>query len=183
MNPIRLFAVSSFILLSAISKSQNILTCELKKNYRKKHIIEVINAEKQIVAKIYQQKRNYVIENKDEQYLIKKRGKTQYVFHDSVFTDTVAVMTNRSLFLKKIGNYTIKRAGSGWKINEGEDLEMKLKYIQERKVYVIEIHTPVYEENLLNLLACHYAIRKCKDIIQQKKNANNIVFFMTTGII
>jgi hypothetical protein len=183
MNAIRLFAVSFFILFSAISKPQNILTCELNKNYRKKSVFKIENDENQVIAKIYQQKRNYIIENNDMQYLIQKRGKMQYVFHDSVFTDTVAVLTNRSLSLRKIGNYTIKRARSGWRINEGEDLEMNIKYNPQRKVYVIKIHTPIYEENILNLLACYYAIRKCKDIIQQNNSANGIVYLLTTGII
>lgn len=44
------------------------------------------------------------------------------------------------------------------------------------------MHTPVYEENILNLLACYYAIRKCKVIIQSKRNYNHFVFFAGAGI-
>lgn len=166
MKTIIFLTVSYLLSFSAITKAQNILTCELDKNYRKKSVFEVKNDENQVVAQIYQQKKNYFIKHNNDSYLIQKKGKEQYVFYDSIFTDTIATITKKNLFLKNIANYSIKPIKKGWKVNEGEDLEMNVKYAKERKVYVIEIHTPVYEENILNLLACYYAIRKCKDIIQ-----------------
>ena len=183
MKSIRLFVVSCLFLFPSLSEAQSVLTCELAKNFRKKHVFELKNEENNIVAKIYQQKRNYIIQEDDDQYLIQKKGRRQFVFCDSIFTDTIATISKKSISLKNIADYQIKTSRSGLKIREGEDLEIKVNYSPERKVYVISIHTPVYEENILNLLACYYSIWKCKEIIQQSKNYNHFVFFVGTRII
>lgn len=170
-------------LLFMVSNAQNILTCELAKNFKRKSVFELKNRENNIIARIHQQKRDYIISDDDEQYIIKKRGNRQYVFFDSIFTDTIATITNKNILLKNVAYYSVKSGRSGWKIREGEDLELNVKYSTKRKVYVIEIRTPVYEENILNLLACYYAIRKCKDIIQMQGGYNNFVFFVSTGVM
>ena len=130
MKTIKFLAISFLLILATVSEAQNLLTCELPRNFKKKSVFELKDNESKIIA-----------------------------------------------------NYSIKPAKSGWKIKEGEDLEMKVKYLRSRKVYVIEILTPVYEENILNLLACYYAVRKCKEIIKSKRNYNHFVFFAGTGII
>ncbi len=183
MRTIKLLMAACLSLLFAISNAQNILTCELAKNFKRKSVFELKNEERNIVARIHQQRRDYIIKDNDDQYIIKKRGNRQYVFYDSVFTDTIATITNKSILLKNIADYSIKSGKSGWKIREGEDLELNVKYSTKRKVYTIEIRTPVYEENILNLLACYYAIRKCKDIIQMQGSYSSFVFFVSAGVI
>ena len=182
MKTIKFLAVSCLLILSTVSEAQNLLTCELPRNFKKKSVFELKDNDSKVIANIHQQKKNYIIKQNNDQYLIQRRGSRQYVFVNSVLTDTIAVITNKSLLLKNIANYRIKPVKSGWKIKEGEDLEMKVKYLRSRKVYVIEILTPVYEENILNLLACYYAIRKCKEIIKSKRNYNHFVFFAGAGI-
>ena len=177
-------AFSLLIILTALSlQAQNTLTCEVDKKFRKNTIYELKDNEQQVVANLSQLKRDAVIRYGTDQYYIKKHRSWYYVFYDSVFSDTVAVMHNKNITIKERADnseFVIKHDKKGWKISENEDISLKVGYSEDQKKYDIEIKSPAYNDHLINSLACYYAIRKCKEIYESQFTTVTIITTMLT---
>lgn len=146
--------------------AQKILTCEMKKNHRRNVVLEFRDENQNVVAKIFREKRTDVIESDDFKYVVKKSVKNSFVFYNEVNEDTIAILSRNRILLKNDTEYNIKTGRSGLIIEENNEILLKGLYNPDLRYYHIEIHTHVYHENLINLLAGYYAVRKCSEIYQ-----------------
>lgn len=154
-------------------KAQNIITCDMKKHAWRNDILELKDNSQNLLAKIYRKNRTDVIECKNHQYVIKRLIGKSLVFYNEVSEDTIAVLTRKGIHLTNEANYTIRTGRSGLKIEENKEIILKGSYNPDLRYYHIEIETPIYSENLINLLAGYYATRKCKEL---SRSANNNVY-------
>ena len=142
----------------------------MKKNHRRNTVLELKDENQVVVAKIFRENRTDVIESNDFKYVVKKSLKNAYVFYNSVNEDTVAVLSRNRIQLKNEAEYSIRTGRSGLIIKEDKEILLKGLYNPDLRHYQIEIHTPIYRDNLINLLAAYYAIRRCKEISQNTTN-------------
>jgi hypothetical protein len=168
-----LFIVAGGILYNSPVKAQNIITCDMKKNAWKNEVIELKDNNQNLLAKIYRKNRTDVIESEKHRYVIKRLIGKSLVFYSEVNEDTIAVLTRNGILLKNEANYSIRTGRSGLKIEEDKEIILRGSYNPDLRYYHIEIRTPIYAENLINLLAGYYAARKCKEL---SRSTNNHVY-------
>lgn len=154
-------------------KAQNILTCDMKKRFSRNSVLELKDDTQNIVAKIYRKNRLEFIDCNDNRYIIKKSWNKSFIFYNEVSEDTIGKLTRNRIQLKNDLDYVVRTGRLGLKIKEGNDILLKGSYNPDFRYYHIEIQTPVYHENLINLLAVYYAVRKCREI-SRNKNFNNV---------
>ena len=92
--------------------------------------------------------------------------------------DTIAIITKNKIILNNDSEITIKKIKRGWKLTDNDNVVLNMSYNAERKIYNIKMLTATYPDNLVNLLAWEYAIRKCKELIETE----NSVFLFTSII-
>ncbi len=153
-------------------KAQNILTCEMKKYFFRNSVLELKDDNLSTIAKIYRKNRTEVIDCDTYQYIVKKSWNRSFVFYNSVNEDTIAILTRNRILLKNEPDYVVRTGRFGLKIKEDEEILINGSYNPDLRFYHIEIRTPIYCDNLINLLAGYYAIRKCKEISRQSMNNN-----------
>ena len=163
-----LLVLCTFIALQG--SAQKILTCEMKKNHRRNTMLEVKDENQDVVAEIFREKRTDVIESDDFKYVVKKSLRNSFVFYNEVNKDTIATLSRNRIQLENDTEYIIKSGRSGLIVKEDNEILLKGLYNPALRYYHIEIHTPIYHENLINLLAAYYAVRRCKEISQNTTN-------------
>ncbi|UCG26717.1 MAG: hypothetical protein JSV24_06965 [Bacteroidales bacterium] len=162
-----IFLVFGWFMPFQKGNTQNILTCEMKKYFFRNSVIELKDDNLNTIAKIYRKNRKEVIDCNDYQYIIKKSWNKSFVFYNSVNEDTIATLTRNRIRLKNEPDYYVRTGRFGFKIKEDNEILIKGSYNPDFRFYHIEIKTPIYHDNLINLLAGYYAIRKCKEISRQ----------------
>jgi len=170
---ILIFLVFGWFIFPQLGNAQNILTCEMKKYFFRNSVLELKDDNLNTVAKIYRRKRTEVIDCGDYQYIVKKSWNKSYVFYNSVNEDTIGILIRNRIQLKNDMDYVVRTGRLGLKVKEGNQILLKGSYNPDFRSYHIEIQTPVYHENLINLLAVYYAVRKCREI-SRNTNFNNV---------